>query len=178
MTTTFRQLYDNPPAGSPQVGNGGSTDTSAFDPVHPPQATTLPRHIVEDPNLCQHLRAFAQKYLTQLTHTRPAELDVACAAVLHALTILGVGDEGINTALFPGTSTYAIEFVASADQIPLMMFQFRTCDIVDGIRPGTILMQNQHPRLVVKYKGINAFNPHHNAITNLTRALMADREQS
>lgn len=72
--------------------------------------------------------------------------------------------------LFAKASDYIVRFVASVHQISRFMVRFPDCFPTGSVQPDRMFNRNKHPHMAVEYKGINAFNVHHDGITKLAGA--------
>lgn len=166
--TTLLQFYNNPPTGNITTGNLGSAGTSSMAPSNPVEARQLPRHIIEDQQMCHIITGDARAYLAN-SSTHPGALS-QIHYVTQMFLDISIGDETRNIDMFAQVSAYIRKFVQIADGLGPGEIQVVPCDNEGGIRPNRKIIQQGVEKIIVEMKSIAAFNFHAGRIQNLARA--------
>lgn len=166
--TTLLQFYDNPPAGDIITGDRGNSTTASVTPVTPPNERQLPRHIIQDRQMCQALTTSARDYLSNST-TPPGPLPVFYYSTQEYLNV-SIGDETRNIDMFGLVSAYVRQFVQVADELEPGDIQVIPCDNEGAIRPNRKIVRKGVDKVIVEMKSIAAFDAHIGEIQNLARA--------
>lgn len=167
--TTLSEFYDNPPTGNIKTGNHGSSGATAaaVAPINPPDTRQLPRHIIEDRQMCQTITGNARTYLNNST-TSPGLLSLIHPGTQMFLNAMGDGT--CNIDMFANISAYVRQFVEIADGLGAGDVQVGSCD--SGGRSGTnrLITRQGVEKIVAEMTTITAFNTHANEIQNLAGA--------
>lgn len=170
-TANFRNLYDYSPIHAYQApGYRGSSSTSSFHPVHPPEARNTPRHIVEDAALAPALLNFARNYLqTNTAVPGPLLLSTLPRLAYMAHTTSDSTEYNVHH-LFDDVAAYGNFFVEGADALPPGSVRLMVCPTRHGIRPDGRSVRQGATRVIHEYKGRRALDTHADGITRLATA--------
>jgi hypothetical protein len=162
---TVLQFYDHPPTGNTITGDHGSSSTSQMSPCTPPDARELPRHIMEDQQMCRRIMESARTYLTGST-TLPGPLPhIHYVAQIYLRT--SIGDETRNIDMFGQISAYVRQFVQIVDRLGPDDIEVVPCDSEGGIRPNRKMIRQNTEKIIVELKSIAAFDRHAGDILDL-----------
>lgn len=170
-TASLRALFDHPPIDSFQArGDRGSSSTSSFHPVHPPEARQTPRHIVEDPRVGPDVLNFARAYL-QSNSPAPSALLLSMLPGLAYTAAAAAHSTELNVHhLAEAVFRYCYLFVEEADGLSAGSVTTMPCTTRQGIRPDGRCVRQNTTRVILGFKGKRALDTHANDITNMATA--------
>lgn len=168
-STSFRQLYDNPP--HDLIQQQQQQQKHAPSPRTTPALSSLeiPNEIINAPDLANNLVHWAQGYLDQVQHSPSQQLIQSSPMICTQLGRSQAGSVGTVTSLYARTiETWSSEFVAGADNVSHQTVRFE-----NGGRSDWKWVKGDEVRMVVEHKGGDVFDKYCYEIRSLAMSSAA-----
>jgi hypothetical protein len=165
---TLLEFYDNPPPGDLKISEDGRSTTSPMAPAEAPDPRKLPRHIVEDPQMCFTITAAARNYLAASAGPT-GDIPYFHFAAQGVLTNT-IGCVNLNLDLFAVIASHICTFAQTADELGLHAVESTSLKNVEGMRPNRKLRRLGVDRVIIEMRSVSVFETYAGDIQQLARA--------
>ncbi|KAK2767067.1 hypothetical protein FQN54_006386 [Arachnomyces sp. PD_36] len=174
--TTLLEFYDDYPTRNTTTAttSHGNPITSPVPSINSTDPHLLPRHILQDQQMCQAIITRGQDYLASLA-APPGNIPYLHLATQMLLRASLTGDGSLNTDLFVNISAYVRQFVEIADRlspgdVQSVPCEETHCEGVERTRSIRKLTRDGVDRVIVKMQSVAAFNHHASEIQAMAGA--------